>query len=90
MSTRGAQLVPELVIAKIQDYDVMNYPHLLAAAIEQIPQIVKSRAFKAQMTRFIDSATVAKTLATDGYAGYLASSVAGLFMQMQKALSAKP
>lgn len=90
MSTRGAQLVPELVIAKIQDYDVMNYPHLLAAAIERIPQIVKSRAFKAQMTRFIDSATVTKTLATDGYAGYLASSVAGLFMQMQKALSAKP
>ena len=39
-------------------------------ALEQTPQIVQSRAFKAQMTRFVDSATVTKTLATDGYAGY--------------------
>ena len=90
LSTRGAQLVPELGIAKIQDYGGRNYTRLLAAAIEQTPQIVKSRAYKAQMTRFIDPATVTKTLATDGYANYLASSVASLLMQMQKALSAKP
>ncbi|MSQ74177.1 MAG: nucleotidyl transferase AbiEii/AbiGii toxin family protein [Rhodoferax sp.] len=44
----------------------------------------------AQMTRFVDSATVAKTLAADGYADYLASSVAGLFIQMQTALGTKP
>ena len=89
MSTRGAKLVPALVVAKIADYGVTNYPHLLAAAIAQTPQIIRSRAFKTQMTRFVDSATVAKTLATDGYPDYLASSVAGLFMQMQRALSVK-
>ncbi len=76
---------PFVIGALERDHWLMH----MAAAIEQTPQIVKSRAFKTQMTRFIDSATVAKTLATDGYANYLASSVAGLFMQMQRALSAK-
>jgi hypothetical protein len=86
MATRGAKLVPELVIAKIQDYGVVGYPGLLTAAIERIPQIVKSSEFKAQMTRFVDSSTVARTLATDGYADYLATSVRDLFIQMRTTL----
>lgn len=89
MATRGAKLVPELVLSKIEDYGVEDYPALLAAAIKQIPQIVKSPQFQAQMTRFIDSSTVARTLATDGYADYLVTSVGGLFIQMQAALFKK-
>lgn len=88
MASRGAKLAPELVVAKIKDYGVVDYPGLLATAIEQMPQIVKSREFKAQMTRFIDSSTIAKTLGVAGYDDYLASSVGGLFGQMQIALSA--
>lgn len=87
VSTRGAKLMPELVIAKIGDYGVLDYPGLLDRAIEQIPQIVKSRQFKAQMTRFVDSATVAKTLANDSYTDYLAVAVGGLFAQMKTALN---
>ena len=90
MSTRGAKLVPQVVIAKIGDYGVLDYPDLLDRAIEQIPQIVKSRHFKAQMMRFIDSATVAKTLTNDSYADYLGVAVASLFAQMKSALTAMP
>lgn len=86
MAGRGAKLVPRLVVAKIGDYGVVDYPGLLASAIKQIPQIVKSPEFKAQMTRFIDSATVARTIATEGYADYLAMEVGGLFIQMRTAL----
>ena len=90
MSTRGARVDPGLVTAKIGDYGVAGYPALLDRASKQIPQIVKSREFKAQMTRFIDSATVARTLANDAYADYLATAVGGLFTQMRTALAAKP
>lgn len=90
MATRGATLAPELVVAKIKDYGVLDYPGLLTRAIEQIPPIVKSQAFKAQMTRFIDSSTIARTLNVAGYDDYLASSVGGLFGQMQSALNAMP
>lgn len=90
LSTRGARLNPQLVVVKIGDYGVADYSSLLDQAIERVPQVVKSREFKAQMTRFIDSATVAKTLANDGYLDYLAMAVGGLFMQMKKALVAMP
>lgn len=90
MATQGAKLVPELVIAKIGDYGVVGYPGLLDRAIMQIPLIVKSREFTAQMTRFVDSATAARTLANDSYADYLAVSVTGLFMQMKTTLAALP
>jgi hypothetical protein len=90
MSGRGAQLNPQLVVAKIGDYGVVNYADLLERAIERTPQIVKSREFKAQMTRFIDSATVAKTLANDAYLDYMAATVGGLFTQMKSALANTP
>lgn len=64
-----------------------DYASLLERVIERIPQIVKSREFKAQMTRFIDSVTVAKTLANDSYSDYLATAVTGLFLDMKTALA---
>ncbi len=87
MATRGAKLVPGLVAVKIGNYGVVNYPGLLGLAIKQLPEIVKSREFKAQMSRFIDSATLAKTVANDGYNDYLTMSVGGLFTQMRTALA---
>lgn len=87
MLSRGAKLVPELVLAKIKDYGVVDYPELLQSAIQLIPQIVKSPQFKAQMTRFVDSSTIARTLGVVGYDDYLGASVGGLFGQMQIALT---
>lgn len=90
MATRGAKLVPGLVAVKIGDYGVVNYPGLLDQAIKQLPAIVKSREFKAQMSRFIDSATLAKTIANDGYNDYLTTSVGSLFAQMRTTLANNP
>ena len=85
MAARGTALNPQLVAAKIGDYGVEDYAGLLDRAINAIPAIVKSREFKSQMTRFIDSATVAKTLANEGYLDYLTTSVGGLFAEMKAA-----
>lgn len=87
LSARGAKLDVRLVVAKIADYSVTDYASLLERAIVQLPAIVKSGEFKAQMGRFIDSATLAKTLANEAYADYLAASVGGLFAQMRAALA---
>ena len=87
MSSRGAKLNPALVVAKISDYGVADYPGLLERAIARVPDIVKSREFKSQMTRFIDSATLSKTLALDAYLDYLSATAGGLFMQMKTALN---
>lgn len=88
LATRGARLNPKLVEAKIGDYGVQGYREMLDQAIGRIPAIVKSQQFKDQMTRFVDSDTVAKTLANDAYLDYLANSVGNLFAQMSSELSA--
>lgn len=88
MAGRGAKLVPQFVFDKIKDYGVSDYPTLLDAAIEEIPSIIKSPQFKAQMTRFVDSSTIGRTLEVAGYDDFLAKTVGGLFMQMQAALKA--
>lgn len=90
MAGRGVKLAPELVGAKLYDYRVKDYPDLLGAAIKRLPEIVTSREFKDQMTRFIDASTVARTLAVDGYTDYLAASVGSLFSEMQQALGRPP
>lgn len=89
MAGRGAKLVPGFVLDKINDYGVVDYPKLLAAAIAELPHIVKSPQFKAQMARFVDSATVAKTLDVAGYDGFLLATVGDLLAEMQAALPAQ-
>lgn len=79
MAGRGIKLTPELVVTKLSDYGVTDYPDLLDAPIKRLPDIAKSNEFKNQMSRFIDASTVARTLAVDGYTDYLATSVGGLF-----------
>lgn len=87
LSRQGAKLDPKLVAAKIGDYGVEGYKDMLNLAIELIPAIVKSSAFKDQMRRAIDSATAEKMLATDGHLDYFSSSVGALFSTMREELA---
>lgn len=86
MSQKGAKLDPLLVVAKIGDYGVEGYGPMLDRAIERLPDIVQSPQFGAQMTRFIDNATVAKTISNPAYLSYLGTALVTLFSQMRAAL----
>jgi len=87
LSARGAKLDPKLVAAKISDYGVDGYEGMLVEAIERLPSIVNSPEFKAQMTRFIDSSTVSRTLEKGGYLDYLSTSVGKIFSTMLSELA---
>lgn len=86
LSRKGAKLDSKLVADKIGDYGTQNYAAMLDQAIEFIPIIVKSRQFKAQMSRFIDSSTVDKMLSTDAHLDYFSSSTVALFAAMRAEL----
>jgi hypothetical protein len=87
LSRRGAKLDPKLVAAKIGDYGIEGYGALLDQAIELIPAIVKSRQFKAQMSRFIDSSTVGKMLSTDAHLDYFSNATSAMFSNMRTELN---
>lgn len=83
---KRAELDPHMVASKIQDYGIPNFPEMLERAIEWIPAVVKSAEFKNQMRRFIDTATVRKTLDDERYLDYLASTVGGQFQAAKEQL----
>lgn len=87
LSMQGAKLDSKLVAAKIGDYGIEGYDNMLGQAIELLPAVVNSDAFKAQMTRFIDSATLSNTLGKAGYLGFLSTTVGQLFATMQSELA---
>jgi len=90
LSQQGATLLPELVKAKIGDYRVQDYPEQLATALQNLPEVVRSKAFHDQMTRFIDADTIGRTLAKPEFSDYLIRTVSGLFTEMQDHLSRAP
>ncbi|WP_265289311.1 PIN domain-containing protein [Verminephrobacter eiseniae] len=79
--TKRAELDPRMVAGKIGDYGIPNFPELLDRALEMIPAVVKSAAFKDPMRRFIDAGTVKRTLGDERYLDYLASTVGGQFQE---------
>jgi predicted nucleotidyltransferase component of viral defense system len=86
LTQQGATLAPELVVLKIADYRLENYPQLLRNSIERLPSIINSKSFKDQMLRFIDSDTIATTLDNPQFLMYLLNTVDGLFTRMEKYL----
>lgn len=88
MTEQGVKLDSKLVETKIGDYGVEGYREMLDHTIERLPALVKSQQFKDQMTRFIDSDTVAKTLSREAHFDYFANAVGKLFAQMRAELSA--
>jgi len=83
LARQGAKLNSNLVSAKISDYGIQNFDNLLGIAIELIPEIVKDRQFKAQMSRFIDSAIVDKMLSTDAHFEYLSNTTKAMFLSIR-------
>ncbi|UXH78615.1 nucleotidyl transferase AbiEii/AbiGii toxin family protein [Roseateles amylovorans] len=87
LSQQGAKLDPTLVAAKINDYGVTGYDAMLDQTIARLPVVIHDKAFKAQMSRFIDSATRARTLDQPGYLDYLSTSIGALFTSMREQLA---
>ncbi len=87
LSQQGATLQPELVVAKLGDYGLTGYEAMLDESIRGLSDVVHHKAFQAQMSRFIDSATRARTLDQAGYLDYLAASVGSLLSTMRNHLA---
>jgi len=59
---QGARLDRAMLLRKVQDYGIEDYPQLTARFIEQLPAIVHGKDFRDQMSRFIPRDVQERTL----------------------------
>jgi len=87
LAQQGAKVVPDFIEKKIGDYQVKDYPDLLEQAIVKLPEVIRSKDFYDQMSRFIDAQTLADTLEKDQFLGYLINNVGAQFRIVQEHFS---
>jgi predicted nucleotidyltransferase component of viral defense system len=90
LQQQGAKLVPTLVEKKVLDYRIKDYGQLLEDAIGRLPALVSGKPFKDQMTRFIDSETITRTLDQPEFVAYLLNTVGSLLTVMAEHLKNDP
>ena len=83
---QGAELDPQIVIQKIDDYKTLNYIDSLKHAMANLNGIIHSKEFADQMSRFIDSETMTTTIEVPEFKDYLAGTVNSVFKEMLEAL----
>ncbi|WP_027234501.1 nucleotidyl transferase AbiEii/AbiGii toxin family protein [Leisingera caerulea] len=78
LSGKGAEVRPELICSKIEDYGIEDYKDLIDQRIDSIRETVASREFTNEMSRFIAPAARRNTFERPGFTGYLGEKVHGL------------
>jgi predicted nucleotidyltransferase component of viral defense system len=82
LQQQGAKLDPELVQRKVEDYHIEDYEQLLDDAIDRLPGLISGKAFIEQMSRFIDSETLSRTLHQPKFGNYLKHTVGQILQSM--------
>lgn len=89
LAQQNARLEADLLIAKIADYGLKDYPQQLDRAIQRVAEQVHSKEFEDTMRRFLPEDTLDRTLRRDGFLDYLGGAVKGLLESAQDALRAE-
>lgn len=72
---QGAELPPQMVLNKVADYGIAQFPALLEHAMRQVPEIAAGRDFRLQMSRFVERSRHESLFGMPGSADYFSRSV---------------
>lgn len=88
LQQQGAVPDIEMIKAKIEDYDAVDYLDHLQLMVGRLPDIVRSSGFKQEMQRFLPMTAQARTLERNGFDQFLANSVSQLLNDTAQLLAA--
>ena len=71
LKQHGANVNKDFVLAKIKDYKVENYQEKLKNMLDKLDEIVRSKAFMDEMSRFIPVDVQERTLKKDKFLEFL-------------------
>ena len=86
LKQQGAKVNAEYILAKIQDYKEKNYVEKLHKTLDGLDEIVRSKSFKDEMSRFIPLDVLERTLHKDKFIDMLINENKSLLLQVENIL----
>lgn len=87
LKQQGAMMNADYVLAKIGDYKELTYSEKLDSLIERLDDIVRSKPFKDELSRFIPMDVLERTLEKDKFIDFLINENKSLLLQVKKLIS---
>lgn len=84
LKQQGAKINAEYILAKIHDYQEQGYAEKLSSMINQLDDIVRSKDFKDEMSRFIPSDVLERTLQKEKFIEFLISENKGMLLEVKR------
>lgn len=84
---RGANVRPDLVGRKINDYGVVGYLALLDSLIEKAPSIISGKSFQNEMKRFLPEDRYQRSLGNSKSERYLTATIVDLYRELKSGFS---
>lgn len=86
LKQQGTEINTQLIKNKIGDYNISDYPDKLGKLLPRLPEIIYSKNFHQQMSRFIPLDVQERTLKKDKFLEFLLNETTALFKQVKMIL----
>lgn len=86
LKQQGATPNYDLILRKIADYRIQDYPGKVRSMIDRLPGIIDGREFSQQMRRFLPSDTLARTLDKPHFGNFLSRELTTMLSQVVTSL----
>lgn len=82
LKQQGAAPNYDLLLRKIGDYRIGDYPGKVRTMIDRLPEIIEGQEFSQQMRRFLPTDTLARTLDNPHFASFLTRELTTMFSKV--------
>lgn len=89
LKQEGASINEEYIFSKIHDYKEINYLEKLRTMIDQLDEIVRSKAFHDEMSRFIPMDVLERTLKKEKFIDFLINENKILLLEVESIITKK-
>jgi len=89
LKQQGAKINPEYIVAKIRDYKEEDYSSNLRKMIDRLDEIVHSKEFRDEMSRFIPTDVLERTLQKEKFIDFLISENKSLLLHVEQIVESK-
>lgn len=87
LKQQGAKINAEYILAKIKDYKERGYLRKLKKTVNRLDEIVRSKEFRDEMSRFIPTDVLERTLRKEKFIDFLINENKSMLLQVEKIIS---